>query len=82
MFWGVGWSRTDKVSAKGSSGGGVKIGPLSAQHGIAEITDLYRKYHEPVPLESKAKQSGPNRRFFYRWLGELCSGMYINIIKY
>jgi hypothetical protein len=26
-----------KVSAKGLSGGGEKIGPLSARHGIAEI---------------------------------------------
>jgi hypothetical protein len=29
---------------------GEKTGPLSAQHGIAEISGLYRECHDPVPL--------------------------------
>jgi hypothetical protein len=39
-----------KVSAKGLSGGGVKIRPLSARHGIAEISDLRRECHDPASL--------------------------------
>jgi len=35
----LGGLEPNKVSAKGSSGGGVKNRPLSAQHSIAEITD-------------------------------------------
>jgi len=38
-----------KVSAKGSSGGGVKIRPLSTQHSIAEISDLRGECYYPTP---------------------------------
>ncbi|MDR2815159.1 MAG: hypothetical protein LBB62_00420 [Proteiniphilum sp.] len=60
-----------RVSAKGSSGGGEKIGPLSARHGIAEISDLYREYHDPVSLEDINREAQTNGS--HRWVGEAFS---------
>jgi hypothetical protein len=67
-----------KVSAKGSSGGGEKIGPLSARHGIAEISGLYRECHDPVPwnvaIETEPGKNKPQPTVFTGGLGRLSLG--------
>ena len=52
---------------------GEKIGPLSTQHGIAEISDLYREYYDPVPLNvanrNRISEASPTNGFYAGWLG-------------